>query len=62
MDDKPADTTSVTIRVGPPKFQTSIDFRARAALGIDDLDDGEKAILQADLKLKRVVKGGDSSE
>jgi hypothetical protein len=54
---EPAETTSVTVEVGPPKYQTTIDKRARKALGIE----GKKVVLQADLTVKRVVDdGGDS--
>jgi len=58
MTQESADSTSITIEVGPPKYQTTIDKRARKALGIE----GKEAILQADLTVKRVVdaEGGDS--
>ncbi len=56
MNRESADSTSITIEVGPPKYQTTIDKRARKALGIE----GKEAILQADLTVKRVVdEGGD---
>lgn len=52
----PSTTTSVTIEVGPPKYQTTIDKKARKALGIE----GKDAVIQADLTLKRIVdEGGD---
>ena len=53
-EDEPAESTSVTIEVGPPKYQTTIDKRARKALGIE----GKKAILQADLTVKRTENDG----
>jgi hypothetical protein len=57
MTQESADSTSITIEVGPPKYQTTIDKRARKALGIE----GKEAILQADLTVKRVVdEGGDA--
>jgi len=56
MTNESADSTSITIEVGPPKYQTTIDKRARKALGIE----GKEAILQADLTVKRVTdEGGD---
>lgn len=59
---EPSQTTSVTIEVGPPKYQTTVDKRARKALGIE----GKKAVLQADLTVKRIVddnedEGGESA-
>jgi len=57
MTNESADSTSITIEVGPPKYQTTIDKRARKALGIE----GKEAILQADLTVKRVTdEGGDA--
>lgn len=56
MANESAETTSITIEIGPPKYQTTIDKRARKALGIE----GKQAVLQADLTLKRVEdEGGD---
>lgn len=52
----PSTTTSVTIEIGPPKYQTTIDKKARKALGIE----GKDAVIQADLTVKRIVdEGGD---
>ena len=57
MDDEPVTSTSITIEVGPPKYQATIDQQARKALGVE----GERSVLQADLTLKRIVsEGGDS--
>lgn len=57
MDDEPVSSTSITIEVGPPKYQATIDKQARKALGVE----GEKSVLQADLTLKRVLSDeGDS--
>ena len=56
-ENEAAKTTSVTVEIGPPKFQTTIDKRARKALGIESLEEGDRAVLQADLTLKRVTEG-----
>lgn len=50
----PSTTTSVTIEIGPPKYQTTIDKKARKALGIE----GKDAVIQADLTVKRIVDDG----
>jgi len=55
---EPSETTSVTIEVGPPKYQTTIDKKARKALGIE----GKKAVLQADLTVKRIVDEDDGGD
>jgi hypothetical protein len=54
MQDDASDKASITIEIGPPKYQSTIDKRARRALGIE----GKQAILQADLTLRRVMSEG----
>ncbi|UPV75632.1 hypothetical protein M0R89_06090 [Halorussus limi] len=56
MSDESVTSTSITIEIGPPKYQATIDKQARKALGVE----GQQSILQADLTLKRVGEGGDS--
>lgn len=52
-DDEP-DSTSITIEVGPPKYQATISKNARKALGVE----GDRVVVQADLTLKRVISDG----
>lgn len=57
MDDMPVSSTSITIEIGPPKYQATIDKQARKALNVE----GKGSVLQADLTLKRVVgEGGEN--
>jgi hypothetical protein len=42
------------IEFGPPKYQTTIPRRARKVLGVDDLDDDQSVIVQAELTLQDV--------
>jgi hypothetical protein len=50
------ESTSTTIKIGPPKYQTVINQNVRTALGIDDLDEGQTAILEANITLKRIIE------
>jgi hypothetical protein len=64
MADVDYDETSQTeLAVGPPKFRTAIPKNTRLTLGLHNLDDDEKVILEAELTVKKVVtEGGDGSE
>jgi hypothetical protein len=64
MADVDYDETSQTeLAVGPPKFRTAIPKNNRLTLGLHNLDDNEKVILEAELTVKKVVtEGGDGSE
>jgi bifunctional DNA-binding transcriptional regulator/antitoxin component of YhaV-PrlF toxin-antitoxin module len=47
-------TTVTDIEFGPPKYQATIPETARRVLGINDLDDSERAIVSAELTLEKV--------
>lgn len=54
MEGETSDSTSITVEICPPKYQATIDKRARRALGIE----GEGSVLQADLTVKRIITEG----
>lgn len=54
------ETSHCELAVGPPKFRVAIPKNSRLSLGLHNLDDGEKVILDAELSVKKVVtEGGD---
>jgi len=53
--EEPAETTTTTFTVSKPKFQGTIPYQSRRALGIERLADDQEAILEAKLTLKRIV-------
>jgi hypothetical protein len=56
------ETSQTELAVGPPKYRCSIPKTTRLALGLHNLDEGEKVILEAKLSVKKVVtEGGDGS-
>ena len=51
------ESISVTeISVSGPKFQATVPQTTRQVLGIDDLDENEHAILEAQYKLKSIIE------
>lgn len=62
MVDKEA-TSHCEITAGPPKFRIAIPKNTRLKLGLHELEEGEKAVLDADFSVAKVVDtGGDGSE
>ncbi|MDB2265379.1 hypothetical protein PM025_14765 [Halorubrum ezzemoulense] len=55
------ETSHCELAVGPPKFRTAIPKNTRLTLGLHNLDEDEKVILEAKLTVKKVVKDGDGS-
>jgi len=54
------ETSHCELAVGSPKFRATISKNTRLTLGLHNLDDDEKAILDAELTVKKVVsEGGD---
>lgn len=51
--DEPTTATG-QIKVSQPKFQAAVPFGVREVLGIDDLDENEVALLEAEYRLKKV--------
>jgi|AntDeeMinimDraft_5_1070356.scaffolds.fasta_scaffold32183_3 bifunctional DNA-binding transcriptional regulator/antitoxin component of YhaV-PrlF toxin-antitoxin module len=57
------ETSHAEISVGPPKYRIAVPKSTRLALGLHNLDDGEKVLLDAEFSVKKVVsEGGDGSE
>lgn len=56
------ETSHCELAVGPPKFRVAIPKNTRLKLGLHELEEGEKVILDADLSVSKVVDpdGGDS--
>jgi hypothetical protein len=57
------ETSHCELTVGKPKFRVAIPKNTRLALGLHNLDDDEKVILDAEFSVKKVVDtdGGDSA-
>jgi hypothetical protein len=53
MDDQ-ENTVVTQLEFGEPKYQATIPERARRVLGVNDLEDDERAIVEAQLKLQEV--------
>ena len=56
------ETSHCELAVGPPKFRVAIPKNTRLTLGLHNLDDDEKAILDAELTVKKVVSEGGDGE
>jgi bifunctional DNA-binding transcriptional regulator/antitoxin component of YhaV-PrlF toxin-antitoxin module len=54
MGKETPESATTTLKVGPPKFQTTIPEEVREIFEIDDLERGEKAILEAEIRLKKI--------
>lgn len=56
------ETSHCELAVGPPKFRVAIPKNTRLKLGLHELEEGEKAIIDADLKVSKIVDtdGGDA--
>jgi hypothetical protein len=54
------ETSHCELAVGPPKFRTAIPKNTRLTLGLHNLDEDEKVILEAQLTVKKVVTNGDN--
>lgn len=48
------DEVTTQMTVGPPKHQATVPVEARKVLGINELDEGEKAIVEATLKVQKI--------
>lgn len=48
------ESATTQLEVGPPKFQATVSERIRKVFDINDLEDDERAILEAELTLKKV--------
>jgi bifunctional DNA-binding transcriptional regulator/antitoxin component of YhaV-PrlF toxin-antitoxin module len=48
------DEVTTQMTVGPPKHQATVPVEARKVLGINQLDEGEKAIVEATLKVQKI--------
>lgn len=61
MVDKDAES-HCELAVGPPKFRVAIPKNTRLKLGLHELEEDEKVILDADLSVSKVVRpnGGDA--
>lgn len=53
------ETSHCELAVGPPKFRTAIPKNTRLTLGLHNLDEDEKVILEAELTVKKIVTNGD---
>lgn len=57
------ETSHCELAVGPPKFRVAIPKNTRLTLGLHNLNDGQKVVLDAELSVKKVInEEGDSSE
>jgi hypothetical protein len=56
------ETSHCELAVGPPKFRTAIPKNTRLTLGLHNLDDHQKVILEAELSVKKVVTEGGEGE
>ena len=49
------ETSHCELAVGPPKFRVAIPKNTRLKLGLHELEDGKKVILDADLSVSKIV-------
>jgi len=52
------ETSHCELAVGKPKFRVAIPKNTRLTLGLHNLDDDEKVILDAEFSVKKVVNEG----
>lgn len=53
MSDKVNEVTC-QMTVGPPKYQATVPVEARKVLEINELDDDERAIVEATIKVQKI--------
>lgn len=49
------ETSHCELAVGPPKFRVAIPKNTRLKLGLHELEEGEKVILDTDLSVSKIV-------
>lgn len=55
-------TVTTELEFGPPKYQATIPETARRLLGVNDLEDTERAIVSAEITLEMVYDKDDGGD